>query len=187
MTAAITSVDTALTTVQAQIKSKFGLRDLRSFWLLYFSFDWLHCLSCPAEQRHFYNYHYYYYYHHIHHYFNINYNLQYRGRKSSAYSHNMRRKIMANVGSRRKIKQNVVSHIQKIEVMFFLLTWIYFLSPLFFWFYFLSSVSQISKISPLTRQVCLAFCESHIVVMLAATILYGSRLTSKLTELNITF
>ena len=37
-----------------------------------------------------------------------------RGRKSSAYSHNMRRKIMENVGSRRKIKQNVVSHIQKI-------------------------------------------------------------------------
>ena len=31
----------------------------------------------------------------------------------------MRRKIMANVGSHRKIKQNVVSHIQKIEVMFF--------------------------------------------------------------------
>ena len=31
----------------------------------------------------------------------------------------MRRKIMANVGSHRKIKQSVVSHIQKIEVMFF--------------------------------------------------------------------
>lgn len=80
---------------------------------------------------------------------------------------------MANVGSHRKIKQNVVYHIQKIEVRFFLLTWIYFLSPLFFWFYFLSSVSQISKISSLPRQVCLACCESHVVVMLAATILYG--------------
>lgn len=56
---------------------------------------------------------------------------------------------MANVGSHRKIKQNVVYNIQYIEVRFFLLTWIYFLSPLFFWFYFLSSVSQISKISSL--------------------------------------
>ena len=115
---------------------------------------------------------------------NIKTLLSIRGRKSSAYSQKNYGKCWISQKNKAKC---CISHTKNLSNVFFLLTWIYFLSPLFFWFYFLSSVSQISKISSLPRQECLVCCESHIVVMLAATILYGSRLTSKLTELNITF
>ena len=85
-----------------------------------------------------------------------------RGRKSSAYSHNMRRKIMANVGSHRKIKAKCcISQTKNLSNVFSPDLGLFSVSSiLLVWLYFLSSVSQISKISSLPR-------------LLADTILYG--------------